>query len=59
MNTQWRGISIKDKIEGRREVPLTPYVAHLLAGMPRRNQWVFSSAWSIALDANNANRRAR
>jgi integrase len=59
VNTQWRGISMKDKIEDRREVPLTPYVAHLLAGLPRRNQWVFSSTRSIALDRSNAERRAR
>jgi len=24
-------------------VPMTPYVAHLLATLPRRNEWVFSS----------------
>ena len=24
-------------------VPLTPYVAHLLAALPRRSEWVFSS----------------
>lgn len=58
VNTQWRGIDLKDKIEERRAVPLTPYVAHLLAGLPRRNGWVFSSARALALDAKNAKRRA-
>lgn len=43
VNFQWRGMELKDKIEGRRAVPLTPYVAHLLAALPRRNEWVFSS----------------
>lgn len=46
VNTQWRGLDLRDKIEGRRAVPLTPYVAHLLASLPRRNEWVFSAAAS-------------
>ncbi len=40
---QWRSLTIKDKVEGERTVPLTPYVAALLAALPRRNHWVFSS----------------
>ncbi|MBV5297425.1 MAG: integrase family protein [Rhodoferax sp.] len=48
VNTQWRGINIKDKVEGERVVPLTAYVQHLLAGLPKRNEWVFSSASSKA-----------
>jgi integrase len=39
----WRSLTIKDKVDGERTIPLTPYVASLLAGLPRRNQWVFSS----------------
>lgn len=38
-----RIIRIRDKIEGHRLIPMTPYTAHLLAGLPRRNEWVFSS----------------
>lgn len=30
-------------MEDDRIIPLTPYVAHLLAGLPRRNAFVFSS----------------
>ncbi len=59
VNTQWRGLDLKDKIEDRRAVPLTPYVAHLLAGLPHRNQWVFSSSQGLAGDTKNAARRAR
>lgn len=40
---QWKSITIKDKVEGERTIPLTPYVAGLLASLPRRNEWVFSS----------------
>jgi integrase len=48
VNFQWRGIELKDKIEGRRAVPLTPFVSHLLAALPRRNEWVFSSLSSAS-----------
>jgi len=40
---QWKAMTIRDKVEGTRTIPLTPYVASLLAGLPRRNEWVFSS----------------
>ena len=43
VNMQWRALTIRDKVEGTRQIPLTPYVWHLLAALPRRNQWVFSS----------------
>ena len=40
---QWKSLTIRDKVEGERTIPLTPYVAVLLAALPRRNEWVFSS----------------
>lgn len=40
---QWKAITIRDKVDGERTIPLTPYVASLLAALPRRNEWVFSS----------------
>lgn len=40
---QWNSILIHDKVEGERTVPLTPYVSSLLAALPRRNEWVFST----------------
>lgn len=40
---QWRSMTIKDKVEGTRTIPLTPYVSHLMAALPRRNEFVFSS----------------
>ena len=43
LNTQWQGLTIRDKVEGVRVVPLTPYVSHLLLALPRRSDWVFSS----------------
>ena len=58
LNTQWRGINMRDKIEGTREIPLTPYVASLLAALPRRNEWVFSSAYALDMSEHNVKRRA-
>jgi integrase len=40
---QWNSMTIRDKVEGLRVIPLTPYVAHLLVALPRRNAFVFSS----------------
>ena len=43
LNAQWKGITIRDKVEGERIIPLTPYVHHLIATLPKRNKWIFSS----------------
>ncbi len=40
---QWNSLTLHDKVEGLRVIPLTPYVAHLMAALPRRNEFVFSS----------------
>lgn len=58
VNFQWNGISMKDKIEDSRPVPLTPYVSQLLASLPRRNEWVFSSMKAVSMDAKHIARRA-
>jgi integrase len=61
VNTQWKGISIRDKVEGTREIPATPYMLHLLATLPRRNEWVFSSPTSASgclTEPNNPHTRA-
>ncbi len=42
LNTKWKGLTIRDKMEGERVIPLTRYVARLLAALPRRNEHVFS-----------------
>jgi integrase len=43
VNEKWKGLTIRDKVEGERVIPLTPYVAHLLSPLPRVNEWVFAS----------------
>lgn len=46
INIKWRGLTIRDKVEGERTIPLTPYVHHLLTALPKRSEWVFSSTSS-------------
>jgi len=40
---QWKSLAIRDKVEGERTIPLTPYLEHLISALPRRNEFVFSS----------------
>ena len=57
VNTQWKGLTIRDKVEGERVIPLTPYVASLLATLPKRNEWVFSSTRALSLNPDSIKRR--
>jgi integrase len=41
---QWRKLTIADKVDATRTVPLTPYLAQLLATLPRVGPFVFASA---------------
>jgi len=45
---QWKSLTIRDKVEGERTIPLTPYVEHLISTLPRRNEFVFSSPTSAS-----------
>lgn len=57
---QWSKLTIRDKMEGLRVIPLTPYLAHLLAALPRRNEFVFSSPSAASghlTDPHDANYR--
>lgn len=40
---RWRKLTIADKVEITRTIPLTPYLAQLLATLPRVGQHVFAS----------------
>ncbi len=40
---KWKSLTIRDKVEGERTIPLTPYVEYLISALPRRNECVFSS----------------
>jgi integrase len=41
---QWRKLTIADKVDATRTIPLTPYLAQVLATLPRVNEFVFASA---------------
>jgi len=43
VDTQWHTAMIKDKVEGTRTIPLTPYVELLLNNLKRENKFVFAS----------------
>ncbi|WP_186078614.1 tyrosine-type recombinase/integrase [Burkholderia gladioli] len=43
---RWNTLKLRDKIEGERIIPLTPYVSALLAALPRVNDRVFGSTRS-------------
>lgn len=53
LNITWKGLSIRDKVEGTREIPLTPYVSSLLSALPRRSQWIFSGAKGDPISSPN------
>lgn len=57
VNTKWKGLNINDKMEGTREVPLTPYVEKLITALPRRNGYVFASARVLDMNEKNIARR--
>jgi integrase len=43
VDTTWGKMKIRDKVEGDRTIPLTPYLSSLLAMLPRLNGYVFAS----------------
>ena len=49
VNIAWRGLTIHDKAEGERVIPLTSYVHHLIAALPKRGEYVFAGAGDKAL----------
>jgi integrase len=56
---QWRKLTIADKVEATRTIPLTPYLAQLLATLPRVNEWVFASTKALSMTPANIKRRER
>lgn len=43
VDLKWKTITIADKVQGSVTLPLPPFCADLLASLPRRNEWCFSS----------------
>jgi integrase len=40
---QWQKLTLADKVDSTRVIPLTHYMAYLLDSLPRHNEWVFAS----------------
>ena len=45
---RWHKLTIADKVDATRVIPLTPYMAQLLAGLPRISAYVFASTMSTS-----------
>jgi integrase len=56
----WNRMTIRDKVEGERTIPLTPFVSQLLSALPRKGKWVFpaDSASGHIADPNIAHTKA-
>lgn len=39
----WGSLTLKDKVEGKRTIPLTPYISQVMQNLPRHNKYVFYS----------------
>lgn len=58
---QWRKLTLADKVDATRTIPLTPYMAWMLASLPRINEHVFASTGSKAgriADARGSHQKA-
>ena len=61
VDQHWKSISLHDKVEDDRKIPLTPFVEHLISTLPKRNTFVFSSPTSKSgqlIDPSIAHRSA-
>lgn len=50
---QWLKMTIRDKVEGERTIPLTPYVAHLLLALKAKNDALPTVRWLRTLEKRN------
>lgn len=58
---RWKSLTIRDKVDGERIIPLTPFMEGLLRFLPRRNEFVFSSPASESgqlMEPTRAHQRA-
>ena len=56
---QWRKLTIADKVEATRVIPLTPYLAQQLATLPLTNEFVFASTGKAGRIADTRASHAR
>jgi len=56
---QWRKLTIADKVETTRTIPLSPYMAHMLATLPRVGLYVFASTGKAGRITDTRNSHAK
>ena len=56
---QWRKLTIADKVETTRTIPLGPYMAHMLATLPRVGLYVFASTGKAGRITDTRNSHAK
>ena len=56
---QWRKLTIADKVDTTRTIPLSPYVAHMLATLPRVGPYVFASTGKAGRITDTRNSHAK
>jgi integrase len=56
---QWRKLTIADKVDSTRTIPLTPYMAHMLATLPRVGPYVFASTGKAGRITDTRNSHAK
>jgi integrase len=57
---RWKKLTLADKVDATRTIPLSPYMEVLLTGLPRRSRFVFASASKSGRisDARSSHQRA-
>lgn len=58
---RWKSLTIRDKVDGERTIPLTPFVENILRFLPKKNEFVFSSSSSKSgqiMEPTRAHQRA-
>ena len=56
---QWRKLTIADKVDATRTIPLSPYMAQLLATLPRVGPYVFASTGKAGRITDTRNSHAK
>ena len=59
VDIQWRKLTIADKVESTRTIPLSPYLAQLLATLPRQGPFVFASTGKAGRITDTRNSHAK
>lgn len=56
---RWKKLTLADKVEDTRTIPLAPHLAEMLRSLPRVNEWVFATVRPLSDSPANIKRRER